>query len=78
MKILLTNAKLVERTDILPDRGYHYTDIWETSVINLNRNLNIIKKSHYGEGNTIDSVKEYESINFDGDTIDVCIWTDTE
>ena len=76
MKILLTNAKLVERTDILPDRGYHYTDIWETSVINLNRNLNIIKKSHYGEGNTIDSVKEYESINFDGDTIDVCIGGD--
>ena len=77
MKILLTNAKLVDRTDILPDRGYHYTDIWETSVLNLDRNLNIIKKSHYGEGEFADSVEQYESVNFDDDTIDVCILTDS-
>ena len=61
MKILLTNAKLVERTDILPDRGYHYTDIWETSVLDLNRNLNIVKKSYYGEDELVDSdsIKQY-------------------
>ena len=76
MKILLTNAKLVERTDILPDRGYHYTDMWETSVINLDRNLNIIKKSYYSKVENVGDFEKYESINFDDDTIDVCILTD--
>jgi hypothetical protein len=40
MKILLTNAKLLSRRDVIPDRGYPYQEYWETAIINESKNFN--------------------------------------
>lgn len=75
MKILLTNAKLVTREDIKPDRGYYYKDIWETSVINLDANLSSIKETYYVEGDEITSsaLEDFMTDSYTNDSIDICI-----
>ena len=45
MKILLTNAKLLSRRDVIPDRGYHYEEYWETAIINESKNFNNFNES---------------------------------
>lgn len=51
MKILLTNAKLLSRRDVIPDRGYPYQEYWETAIINESKNFNnFIKTDDASEG----------------------------
>jgi hypothetical protein len=51
MKILLTNAKLLSRRDVIPDRGYPYQEYWETAIINESKNFNnFIKTDDTSEG----------------------------
>jgi hypothetical protein len=61
MKILLTNAKLLSRRDVIPDRGYHYEEFWETAIINESKNFNNFNEN----GDKLDIYVKNDSGNYE-------------